>query len=216
MTVMDQNEILEEVVVGLRNANIFSTAVRNVTTAVTAGSINANSLTLGVSNVKNIRSITVGSTALSFGTDYSVNYDSSGSCLISFSVVQTGSYTATFDYGTDRIFVGYPRSDLTISSFPRIAVEFVDVNSETGGFGNVNQNRYDISIIAYDPTKETVRGYIKSIRTWIIDNQNTLYYMRLIKPTITGPIALGNFDSFKNKIFQQNIDFRSLLNLEIK
>jgi hypothetical protein len=215
MATLDQNEILGEVVVSLRNANILTTTQRGVTTTTQTGTVNAASLTIGVDNVKNIRTITVGSTALVFGSDYLVDYDYNNTCLVSFSVTQTGSYTATYDFGSDRIFAGYPRNDLTISSFPRIAVDFIDISSETGGFGNVNLNRYDVSVVNYAPKKEDVRSTSKAIRSWCITNQNSLFYLRLIKPTLQGPVVVGNFEAFKNKMFQQNLDFRSILNLEI-
>jgi hypothetical protein len=216
MTALNQEDILSEVVVGLRNADIFTTTQRNVTTAAQTGSIAGTTITINRSNVKNVRSITIGSTSLSFGSEYTVNYDSSNTCVVTFAGTQTGSYSVSHDYGSDKIFSGYPRNDISIDSFPRIAVEFIDISSEIGGVGNVNQNRYDISIVCYDPKKEEVRRYITAIRQWIIDNQNSLYYSKVIKPTLIGPIVIGDFEKFKDRIFQQNIDYRSIMNLEIK
>jgi hypothetical protein len=115
----------------------------------------------------------------------------------------------------DKIFPSYPRSDLTINSFPRIAVEFLSVSSEVGGMGNVNQNRYDLSITVYDFKKEDIRTYIKNIRSWLITNQNAFYYLKVVKPTMQGPIVVGRFDKVHDKIFQQNLDFSSKFNLEI-
>lgn len=215
MTTLDQNGILQEIVVSIRNADIFTTTQRNVVTAAATGSIAGKIITINKNNVKNVRSVTVGSTVFVNNTDYSTNYDSSSTCVITFTGTQTGAYSVSHDFGTDKIFSGYPRNDISIDSFPRIAVEFVDISSETGGFGNVNENRYDISIVGYDAKKEDLRGYIKALRSWIITNQNSLTYSKLIKPTLIGPIVIGDFEKTKDRIFMQNIDFKSIMNLEI-
>jgi hypothetical protein len=125
------------------------------------------------------------------------------------------TYSVQYDYGPDHIFAGYPRRDISISGFPRISVEFVDVASEPGGFGNVNENRYDITILVQDSEKKDVRSYTKKIREWIVGNQNSLRYLKVIKPTLVGPIGIAEFEKFKDRIFQQNSDFRSSFNLEV-
>lgn len=215
MTTLNQFDILQEIVVGLRNADIFTTTQRNVVTTTTTGTVAGTSVTINKADVKNIRSITIGSTALAFGTEYTADYDYSGTCVLTFAGTQTGTYSAVYDYGTDKIFSGYPRNDISINSFPRIAVDFIDISSEAGGFGNVNLNRWDVTVVAYDTKKEEVRGYVQAIRNWIVLNQNRLYYSKLIKPTLIGPIGIGEFEKFKDRIFQQNVDFRSILQYEI-
>ena len=218
---LDEAKILEEVVVLLRNSNVLSTTERNVTTTTDTGNIAAGTVTnlpLANTAVKNVRSVTVNSVLLTRYTDYTINYDyTANACLITFTTPRTvgHSYSIQYDYGTDAIFPDYARSDLSIDSFPRMGVDFVDIPSEIGGMGNVNLNRYDLSIAIYAKKKGDIRIYTKAVRTVIIDNQNLMHYLRTIKPTMTGPILPGSFERFKDKVFQRNFDFCSLMNLEV-
>lgn len=219
MTIFDQATVLEEVTVALRNADILTTTQRSVTTTSATGTLSsATSLLINSSSVKNVRSVTVATVVLSFGSDYTVDYDYNDAgtykCKITFSTAQSGAYSVSYDYGTDKIFYDYPRSDLKLSSFPRIAVGFIDVSSEVGGMGNVNLNRYDLSVVVYDSDPDAIRAYIKSIRTWVVNNQNSLYYLKVIKPVLVGPLVPSNFEKLYDKVFQQNLDFTSRFNLE--
>lgn len=216
MSTLNQYKILEEVVFKLRNADIFTTTQRNVTTATATDTIAGTTILIAVNNVKNVRSVKIGSTTMRYGYDYSVDVNNAGGCLITFTASQNDTYEVVYDYGSDKIFTGYPRQDLTISAFPQIAVEFINITSDNGGFGNVNQNQYDISIVAYTTRKEDLRNYIGAIRQTIINNMNGFYYLKVVKPSLIGPIGLGEFEKFKDRIFQQNIDIRSILNLEIQ
>ncbi len=213
--VLDQAEILEEVVVALRNADILSTSERGVTTTTQTTSISGTSFTIAVPNVKNIRSVTVASVSKTYGVDYTVNYNSGTNCEITFTSVQSGTGEVVYDYGTDKIWSGYPRNDLSISNFPQVSVEFIDMTSENGGFVNVNMNSYDISITVYDFKKEDVREAIKDIRSMLITNMSNFYLLKLVKPRMIGPLVIAEFEKFKDKIFKQNIDFNSSLNLEV-
>jgi hypothetical protein len=214
---MNTNEILEELVVFLRNLNVLTTTVRGVTTATASGSLsNSNTITINVSNVKNIRSVTIDGVAYNFGSQYTVNYDLNNTCVITLSSAVTLPYVVSYDYGPDRIYPDYPLPNLSLSSFPRISVDFIDISSTNGGFGNVNINQYDITIVVYGEKKTEVQAYIKVIRDAIVSNMNSFYYMRVVKPSMVGPCApSGGFEKFKNKIFQQNLDIRSIFNLEV-
>ena len=214
MAITNQQDNLDEVVIELRNANIISTTIRGVTTATATGNLIAkDEIEINVSNVKNVRSVTIGSTLLNKNL-YSVVYGDK--CIITLNEDKTDTYSVSYDYGTDKIFSGYPRDDISINSFPRIAVEYIDIVSDAGGFGNVNRNKHDISIIVYAPTKQQVRDIIHNIRSWCITNQNNLINLKLIKPVMIGPLVpASEFVKFKDKIFKQNFDFAGLLQYEV-
>jgi hypothetical protein len=216
MATFDQFEILEEVVVAIRNANVFTIAQRGVTTtsgtaALTGGTV----VTISVPNVKNVRSVLIDATPLTYGSEYNVNYNSGTDCVVTLTSAQTGTATVNYDYGSDKIYAGYPRQDININSFPQIAVEFIDMTSDDGGFGNVNLNQYDLSIVVYDFKKSEVRSYIKALRSLIITNMTGFYGLRLVKPRMIGPIVPAEFEKFKDRVFKQNLDFNSRLNLEV-
>jgi len=214
-TVLNQTEILEEVVVKLRNADILTTTQRGVSTTGQTTSLSGTGMTISVPNVKNVRTVTVNSVDKTFGTDYTVNYNSGTNCEITFATAQTGTGVATYDYGTDKIWPGYPRNDISLANIPQIAVEFIDLTSVNGGFGNVNRNEYDISIVAYDFKKEDVRGHIKAIRSFLVANMNNFHGLKVVKPRLIGPIVVAEFEKFKDRVFKQNIDFNSSFNLEV-
>lgn len=215
-TYIDEAEIIEEVVVFLRNSDIFTIAQRSVTTTTQSGNlVAASTVSIKVATVKNIRSVVVESVTLKFGIDYLVNYNDGNNCLITFTVAQTGAYAVIYDYGTDKIFPDFPRSDLTVSSFPRIACDIVSISTEAGGYGQVNLNTITFSIIIYTLSKSELRGYTKTIRQKIIDYQttNSFYYLKgVVKPYFQGPILMAPNINMRDKVFQKNLDFRNTLN----
>ena len=217
MAVLNPKNILNEIVMSLRNSDILTTTQRNVTTSASTGTLSGSTIiTVSNSSVKNIRSVTVGGTAMLYGSQYTVDTNYSGACRITLATTATAAYTVSLDSGTDKIFLDYPRNDLTINSFPRISVEQIDITSDAGGFGNVNVNVMDFSVVVYDFKKDDVRNTVQLIRNWLVTNQNNLYYAKLIKPSMTGPVVLaGEFDKFKDKIMKQNQDFKALLLFEI-
>jgi len=218
--VIDPSEMVEEVVVFLRNQDVFTTSQRGVITDTDAGSwSSATSHLIDVNNVRNIRSITVDGSSLSFGTDYNVDYtfDDGGTtkCKISLVSAQTGSYSISYDYGSDKIFSDFPRPNLSISSFPRMTVDFVSVDSESGGFGNVIKNTISFSVIVYDAKTSSVRDYIMSVRTKFIENWTDFYYLSgVVRPVGVGPMLKSPKELGKDRIFQQNVDFVSYFKYE--
>ena len=112
--VLNEYEILEELSVGLRNADILTTTERNVTTENITGTINGTSLAPTRTDIKNVRFITVNSTTLTPYTDYTIDYDSDSGSInqITFTSTQNGNYVVRYDYGSDRIHPDYARPHL--------------------------------------------------------------------------------------------------------
>ena len=214
MTVINQFDVLNEVIMSLRNADVLTTTQRDVNRVTQTGTlVNDDEIVIDKPNVKNIKSLIVDSVVVSV---YDVDFDSNDECVITLPGSMSGVYTLVYDYGVDKIFVGYPRSDLTINSFPRIAVEYIDVQSQSGGFGNVNRNKHDLSIVVYSTNKAQIRNIINLVRVWCVENQNALKQLRLIKPVMMGPLVIaGEFAKYKDKIMKQNFDFAGLLSYEV-
>ena len=85
MASLDLNEFTEEMTVFLRNQNIFSVSERGVTTQTDEfdGDTIEVDFQIDRINVKNVRSVSVGGTLQSFGTDYLVDYaDDNGKTTI--------------------------------------------------------------------------------------------------------------------------------------
>ena len=217
MAIIDEDNVVEELVVFLRNQNIFSTAQRGVTTITEELDGTGSQLAFVLSNtpVRNVRGVTVGGVSKSLGADYTVVYSTATINFVVAPGAGTDNVDIQYDYGsTDKIYPDWPRPDLALSSFPRIAVDILDIPSRPGGFGNVNESEINFTVVVYDSTTKTIRDYITTIRTAFINNYNDFYYLKIINPTGTGPV-ISPGDEFHQKILSQNIDFRSKFNLEV-
>jgi len=205
----------------LRNSDVFSVSQRGVTTITITGSWSGvSSYLVNKSDVKNVRSIILDGSNLVYGVDYTydTNYDDSGviKLKISFVTSKTGSYVVTYDYGHDKIYSDFPRSDLTISSFPRIGFDIISIPSVPGGFGGVNLNKVNISTIVYSPKVKDLEGYIDDLRSVIFNNKLGFVrvgkYLRIIG---VGPVLKSPREQGKDKVFQQNIDVVGEFLLEV-
>ena len=202
-TLMD---IKQELVTRLRSADIISITNRGVTTQSDTGTFSADlthTLATSPTLVKNVRSVVVGGSTLTFGDDYSTNYTTG---LITFTVAQTGAYTISYDTGaTDRIYPDFPQPHLKISQFPRIAVDIIGSSSNEFGIGaEVTQSSYTVSIVCYDKDQSDVETMISAVKTLIMDNKKNFYYSPFITPTSTGPLLISEFGT--NKLLQRNQD----------
>ena len=220
MSIINQADVRDEIVYFLRNADILTTTERSVTTDTDTGTFASDSShTIAVSNIKNIRSIVVGGSTLVYGQDYTYNVfaGTAGSRQtdITFTVAQTGAYTITYDFGTGAIFPDYPRNDLSISAYPRIAVDIVSETSEALGFGNQKiavLTSFLLSTVSYSDKTFKVREMNDSIKTAMMNNQNGFFYFKITLPQDASRITVS--DSLKDEIFQQTRQFISITNVE--
>jgi len=216
MTYINLYQIREELTLFLRNADVFSTTQRGVTTTTATTSLStATAWTLSTGNIKNIRSISVAGTSMGYGTDYSPAFSAS-STTVTFTTAQSGASTATFDYGTsDKIWPDFPKNQLTITDFPRIAVDFIGVTTEPGGFGNVNVNTLDFTVVVYDFKTKDLDTYLYRIRKAVTDYFTSFYSFNYVRPLRVGPIVKSPYEKGKDKVLQQNIDFRASFVYEV-
>ena len=221
MSSLDLNEFTEEFTVFLRNANIFSVIERSVTTVTDEFDGNNSDVDFQINrtNVKNVRSVTVGGSLQSFGTDYLVDYsDGNGKTTITFSTAPpngTDNVDITYDSGFDKIYPDFPRSDLKLSSFPRIGWDIISEESREGHLGG-GSNIVDrgVSITVLEVSKEALRTRLKSVKDALLSNQKSFFYIKYITYIGMGPLLLPPFEKTKNKIFQRNTDFLIPLEFE--
>ena len=220
MTIINQTDVLTEITYFLRNSDILTISERGVTTAEDTGTFASDSShTISVTNVKNIRTIVVSAVTLVFGVDYTydINNGAVGSknTLITFTSSQTGALTITYDFGADHIFSDYPKSNLSITSYPRIATDIISETSVVQGFGNQKiavLTSFLLSTVAYADTTRKVRDITDSIKTAMMNNQNDFFYFKITLPQDASRITIA--DTLKDEIFQQTRQFISSTNLE--
>jgi len=218
MTLINMKDAKDELVRFLRNQDVLTIEQRGIITSEDTGTFSADSSYLiDNSQVKNIRSIVVDAVTLTHGTDYTYNteYDDSGTkkCKITFTSAQTGDYTINFDYGPDSIFPDYSRTDLDISSYPRIEVEQISKTTNAFGVGGsdvISDTVYTVIVVA--ATSKQVENILADIEGKFIQNQTGFYYHNVIHPVGMGPIKPK--DNAKAQVYQRNLDVRSRLNVE--
>ena len=199
MTNISKFDVIEELAQFLRNQDVLTTTVRGVTTTTENGTFASDSTHLiADTQIKNIRSITRG-TLLALGTDYTydTDFDDSGTkkTKITFTSAQTGSYTIIYDTGTDKIHPDFPKDNLSISSYPRVAVDIISMPSEDLGFGNQKvASVTDIlfTVVVYATKTKTVNQTLDLVRTAIINNQKNFVNLEIITPDSSGPMINDN------------------------
>jgi len=202
------NEIKEELAVFLRNEDIFTVGERGVTTTTDEfnGDTIETNFTLDNTNVKNVRAVTVGGVAVAFGSGYTVNYSTAVVTFASPPATGTDNVDIQYDYGnTDKIFPDYPRPDLTLSSFPRIGFDIINIDTSEGALGGgIFRHRITIRLNIYELESEEIDKDITTIKESIKDNKKGFFYVEFMTINLIGPTLNTEFGS--NKILMRSMD----------
>jgi hypothetical protein len=211
---MNIQSIKQEQLVFLRNQDILTTTQRAVTTTTATGTLSGTAtITIALTNVRNIRSITVATVSKYVGTDYTVSYNHASGCVITFGSNQTGDYVVTYDYGTDKIFPDFPRDDLTINSYPRIAVDIMNVSTDAFGIGgDTFISNIAFTVVVYADSTDEIDGYIQAIKTAYVSNSKEFYYLKFVKSTGIGPLITS--PDRRDEIMQRNIDLLGMFEVD--
>lgn len=207
---LNLTNIKNELIVFLRNQDILSTTQRGVTTDSATGSLSSETtITIARTNVKNIRSITVASIPKYLGIDWTADYNDATGCVITFGSPQTGAYDVSHDYGSDKIYPDFPRDDLTIDSYPRIATDIMNITTDAFGVGGSKFiSDLIFTIVVYANSVDDIDSYIQSIKDAMITNAKLFYYLSFVKPILIGPLI--NSPDRSNEIMQRNADFQGM------
>jgi len=219
MAILDLFEIKKELVNFFRNQDIISTAARGVTTTTETFSGNASDVDFDLSNtnVKNVRLIQISAVTQSYGTDYSIDFDGSNPGRITFvspPASGTNNISIQYDYGsTDRIYPDYPRADLKLSSYPRVAVDIQAISSENFGIGGTDSlSQLLIDLIVFDIAIQELDDKISNVRDVIMSNQKAFYNFKFIHPINAGPL-IKSVDR-DDEIIQRSTQFQIMNALE--
>ena len=213
-------EYEKELVNFLRNQDIISVSDRGVTTTTETFSGNASDVDfdLANTNVKNVRLIQITAVTQSYGTDYSIDFDGSNPGRITFTsppASGTNNISIQYDYGsTDRIYPDFPRADLKLSSYPRVAVNIISVTSSPMGLGGDSDNSaLLVSTVVFDAGMKSVLEKVTTIRNSIRSNKDAFYNFDYITPNAID--ALIKSTDRNDEIVQQNADFNILNVVEV-
>ena len=203
---LNLTNIKTEIENSIRSADMLTITQRGVTTSTDTGTFSsADTHTLGTNPtlVKNVRSVTRG-TLLTYGEDYTVNFVTG---VISFTTTQDGSYTIIYDQGSgDSIYTDFPRDDLSISSYPRIAIDFSGIPTDAFGIGGTDLiSSPRIAMVIYADNVNNIDAYTQSIKDHMKTNAKSFFYLRYIKLTFIGPIIESPGRSAE--IMHRNLDY---------
>lgn len=219
MAVINLRNIKDEWVFFLRNSDILTITERGVSTTTEEGTWSSDtSQLINKTNVKNIRSITVDASPIIYGTDFTVDtdFDDSGikKTKITLVAAQTGAFIITYDFGTDSIFPDYPKDNLSLSSYPRVACDILGVDSEPLGFGDqkvADNTNIILTALVYASKTTKVDATIDLIRSAVKTSERGFFYFKYIRMASMGPLI----DTPVNqRIIHRNIDFISAFNIE--
>ncbi len=216
MGYIEQTKIVAEYLNFLRNSDILTKTVRNVTTKTNTFDTSVNgteTFTLSELGCKNIRSVTYDDAPMYLHKDYSIDLDKSQ--VIIPNIKKNKEVTITYDYGNDKIFPDYPRPDLTINSYPRIGFGIYGFRTEVAGFGNVLRSSWRFDVRAYATSSEQADTLIDSLRKINIDAFNKLECVNRIYPLDVRDLDYFETTKGKNKIYVKGIDIMSINSYEI-
>lgn len=214
MAVIDDYVVNEELSIFLRNQNILTRAQREVASFSQSFTMNGtdSSVTLTNTNVKNIRSVASNAVVMTNYQNYTVHYeDHYGGTVGTISLTNTPANNVTIavngDYGgTDHVHPDFPRADLSMSSYPRVSVEVVDVRTTGGAIGGkAHDNDLMVSVSVFADKKQDIREYARSVRNAILTNNKSFQNFSYIKPMTGGPILKD--PERKEKIEQKTDDY---------
>ncbi len=205
----------------LRNSDIFSTTIRGVTTLIDTFNAVAgdNIFTLTKTNCKNIRKVelthlTDPKITLKYGRDYNIDLNTAKVTIYGLSI--NDKIDITYDYGgSDKIYSEYPRSDLTISSFPRIGFKIYNFSTAVAGFGNVLNSNWRFGVKVYATSAKEADDLIDAIRDITISNSTSLYYTYHMYPIDVLDLGPLDLEKGKTKIYVQGLNIMCDNNYEI-
>jgi len=224
LATVNLQKVKNELVVFLRNSDIFTTTQRGVTTQTDTFTATAGQtiFTLTKNVARNIRSVTVQSVSKSAYVDYTPSYSATSTTVtLNTGATLSDSVVIVYDYsaGTlEKIWDDYPEIKFLVNDAPRIGFDFLGFRSKVMGIGNSNWlNDAVITIKVYDKNLKNIDGYLTTIRSVIKSSQVSFYHFQLVYPTSIGPPMLHNIQSdtkLAGKIFEKSMDLFLRFNFE--
>lgn len=205
MSNIDINDIMDEIVVFLRN-NITDPSSRMTnTTDEFDGNGSTKTFTLTKTGVKNVKTVTVGGANQTFGTDYTVNYSTRVVTFTTAPATGTDNVDINYDYGSPTwIYGDMPRTDIRLKSLPRIGVYMISgttalIGLNADGF----MTDYLVGITAIATDDDTVKDLLNDVKNNIMTSKKSFYYFGLITPVGWSPLT--NFPGGNTEFVQQTL-----------
>ena len=114
-----------------------------------------------------------------------------------------------------KIYGDKPRTDLTISSFPRISFRIYNFTTAIAGYGNVLNSNWRFGVKVYATSSKQADELIDKLRELSIDNNTKLYYTYHMYPIDILDLGVFDLEKGKTKIYVQGLNVMCDNNFEI-
>ena len=195
---INQWETKKELLIFLRNQNVLTLAQRGVATLVESFNGAPPQVLFDLSvgaGLKNIRSITVDAVPMVEYDDYTVDYEGANPGRITFTVapgVGVNNVVITFDSGAgDSIYPDFPRTDISIESYPRISVDIVEITTIPYGVGNTHKiSNLRVAVHILSTSIKEVEEITEAVRNAFLDNATSFWNFQYITPVSTSELQI--------------------------
>jgi len=209
--IISVRQIKDEMLRFLRNSDILTKDQRGVVTVNEEFNVtNVYSIEIDYPTVKNVRSVIVDGIELRYGFDYV--YSTKNKLTIMFEEAQTGEIYVKYDMGKDKIWADFPRDDLAIENYPRVAVDIISMNSQPAGIGgDADISEVLFTVVAYSNDIREVEEIIDKVRIALKKNRKMFFMNDYLRVSGMGRLVEAGEHS---QIVHRNIDIISSFKLE--
>ena len=196
MASIDWQAVSKELTNELRNSDALTIAERGVTTTTSnqTGDGATTSFLVNRNNVKNVRSVTVGGVAQTYGTawDFDLDYDDSGTIKLRVTFTSAPANLAaiiiTYDYGPDKIWEGFTADEYKENDMPRIHWNYLGGTSDlVDTYGTSYRTKQPVSIKVLALDNDTINRVLTDVRDYLIGRNKSLYNVKYIRQAGMGP-----------------------------
>lgn len=172
------------------------------------------------SKLRYIASVSVGGTPLNYG-DYKPVFDADSNYLgyIEFTnapAEAVDNISITYGYGPGWIYNGFPRKDLSLGSYPRVGVGYIETPVEGGLGGGTNhilRTQVRISVMMLSENTRDLDKFDYTLKNNITKDAKNFYNWRYIRPDAMRDFELG--DDATGDVVARNRDYLILDRFEI-
>ena len=193
----DLRKLKQELLIFVRNANILTLVQRGATNTTETFNGTGLQFNFDVANgttIKNVREVQVNAVVQTFGIDYTVDYEDANPGRVNFIVappVGVNNVSIEYEYGTDSIYSDFPRTDLSLKSYPRIGLKVYRSSTESFGIGGTAEiGSWFVRVGVWDEDMRMVDDYLTLIRNAFMTGNKSFYYFQFIDPQETDELRV--------------------------
>lgn len=206
-----KDEVLNKLRYGLNSFDSKSRIAESVKTFAGTGS--QTRFLISTSGMNYIKTITVDGSIMKFATDYIIHWRGTYKNYIEFTVAPANASVILVTAGVkvakgSFVFPDFPRTDLSLSNYPRVGFKVYSSVSPAGLGGRQQVTNRElliqVKIVGID-TRE-IDDLVGNVEDFIASNAKNFYNLPYIEPTAIN--EYDNFDDNTSTSFSKVIEFK--------